>query len=352
MLFKFFSTRLIVFVLDFADTQIVKESFLEDINNILNSGEVPNLFAADELSKIEGLVRPLVKKAGLVETRETIMAYYVHLVRENLHIVLAFSPVGSALRNRCRMFPSLVNCCTIDWFNAWPEDALFSVSHYFFEEVKNDIGIEDYVNPLCGMAVKIHRSVEVSTMQYYTELKRHNYTTPTSYLELIRLYIEMLKQQKEVVSAKESRYRLGLQKLTETEVMVDGLQKELTEMQPILKQAQLDTNVLLENVAKDQKEADEQQKIVSKDVEAAKIVAKAVSTIKADCEADLAVAMPAYEASIKALNALDKKHIQELKSFSSPPPAVGLTLNGVCLLFGVKAVSTTCFWKRTFHYTW
>ena len=28
----------------FSDTQIVKELFLEDINNILNSGEVPNLY--------------------------------------------------------------------------------------------------------------------------------------------------------------------------------------------------------------------------------------------------------------------------------------------------------------------
>lgn len=26
------------------------------------------------------------------------------------------SPVGDAFRSRCRMFPSLVNCCTIDWF--------------------------------------------------------------------------------------------------------------------------------------------------------------------------------------------------------------------------------------------
>jgi len=146
----------------------------------------------------------------------------------------------------------------------------------------------------------------------------------------------MLREQKEVVFAKETRYRLGLQKLTETEVMVDGLKKQLTEMQPILEQAQLDTNVLLETVANDQKEADAQQTIVSKDVEAAKIVAQEVSTIAQDCEKDLAVAMPAYEASIKALNALDKKHIQELKSFSSPPPAVSLTLNGVCLLFGAK----------------
>ena len=32
----------------FSDTQLVKESFLEDINNLLNSGEIPNLFPADE----------------------------------------------------------------------------------------------------------------------------------------------------------------------------------------------------------------------------------------------------------------------------------------------------------------
>jgi len=32
----------------FSDTQIVRESFLEDINNLLNSGEIPNLFPPDE----------------------------------------------------------------------------------------------------------------------------------------------------------------------------------------------------------------------------------------------------------------------------------------------------------------
>ena len=34
---------------------------------------------------------------------------------QNLHVVLCFSPIGSAFRERLRQFPSLVNCCTIDW---------------------------------------------------------------------------------------------------------------------------------------------------------------------------------------------------------------------------------------------
>jgi len=38
------------------------------------------------------------------------------------------SPIGDALRVRCRKFPALVNCCTIDWFFSWPEEALMNVA--------------------------------------------------------------------------------------------------------------------------------------------------------------------------------------------------------------------------------
>eukprot|EP00400_MALV-I_sp_L67-5_P001083 gene1083-514_t len=43
----------------FSDTQIVEEGFLEDINNILNTGEVPNLFEATEAVELRDKVRPL-----------------------------------------------------------------------------------------------------------------------------------------------------------------------------------------------------------------------------------------------------------------------------------------------------
>ena len=41
------------------------------------------------------------------------------------------SPIGNAIRERIRNFPSLVNCCTIDWFTAWPEEALEAVASKF-----------------------------------------------------------------------------------------------------------------------------------------------------------------------------------------------------------------------------
>ena len=45
----------------FTDTQIKEEGFLEDVNNILNTGEIPNLFPADEKADVCELVRPGAK---------------------------------------------------------------------------------------------------------------------------------------------------------------------------------------------------------------------------------------------------------------------------------------------------
>ena len=86
---------------------------LEDVNNILNSGEAPNLMESEDMEKILTSVRPLAKAAGKPEGRDSIYAHFVQLVRENLHIALCMSPIGDAFRVRCRMFPSLINCCTV-----------------------------------------------------------------------------------------------------------------------------------------------------------------------------------------------------------------------------------------------
>jgi len=68
---------------------VEEEEFLEDINNILNSGEVPNLFEKDELEQVLGAVRPFAKEAGLSESdRDAVFQHFIsrleaHLVASN-----------------------------------------------------------------------------------------------------------------------------------------------------------------------------------------------------------------------------------------------------------------------------
>ena len=78
-------------------------------------------------------VRPLAAKRGL-ETPAELWAYFVERCRLQLHVVLCFSPGSDAFRERLRANPSLVNCCTIDWFHAWPADALEAVADKFLRE--------------------------------------------------------------------------------------------------------------------------------------------------------------------------------------------------------------------------
>ena len=42
----------------FNDTQIINEAMLEDINGILNSGDVPNLYAVEDMEAITTACKP------------------------------------------------------------------------------------------------------------------------------------------------------------------------------------------------------------------------------------------------------------------------------------------------------
>ena len=49
----------------FVDTQIINEQMLEDINNILNSGDVPNLYKEEDLDPIQKVGRLACIEKGI-----------------------------------------------------------------------------------------------------------------------------------------------------------------------------------------------------------------------------------------------------------------------------------------------
>lgn len=116
------------------DAQVSDEKFLVLINDLLASGEIPDLFPEDEYENIINGVRNEVKGAGIQDTRENCWKFFIDRVRRQLKVVLCFSPVGTTLRVRARKFPAVVSCTSIDWFHEWPYEALVSVSKRFLED--------------------------------------------------------------------------------------------------------------------------------------------------------------------------------------------------------------------------
>ena len=68
------------------DAQVPDEKFLVVINDLLASGEIPELFADDELENVINGVRNEVKGAGLQDTRENCWAFFIDRVRRQLKV--------------------------------------------------------------------------------------------------------------------------------------------------------------------------------------------------------------------------------------------------------------------------
>ncbi len=77
----------------FCDTQIVQEQFVEMVNNVLSSGDVPNMYKNEDMDAISNACRAACTKAGLQPTKANIFATYINVVKSNLHVILAFSYV-------------------------------------------------------------------------------------------------------------------------------------------------------------------------------------------------------------------------------------------------------------------
>lgn len=167
-------------------------------------------------------VRADAKKAGVQETQDALYAFFLERVRTNLHVVLCLSPIGDAFRERCRMFPGLVNCTTIDWFTRWPSDALFEVASKLLES--EDVGGDDTRTAICRVFVTAHESVTNMSEKMFEALKRQNYVTPTNYLEFVGGYRTLLKEKKAALTEKAGKLRGGLTKLDETAVQVGEMQ--------------------------------------------------------------------------------------------------------------------------------
>lgn len=245
------------------------------------------------------------------------------------------SPVGDLFRRRCRLFPSLVNNSTIDWFDDWPTEALLSIANKSLEtfEPSGNSGIVKNLPTVCN---NMHETVKYSTHTFYEQMKRYNYVTPKSFLDFLKLYVKTHEVQINKIKSNSDNISNGLQKLYETFDMVGEMKTKLKAMTPALLEKNEATSKLTASLTKEKASVDKVREIVLVEEAAAKIKASAAQEIAEDAQRDLTLAMPAMEAAMKALESLNKNDINELRVFNKPPKLVLTVMEAVCLLLGKK----------------
>mmetsp|Transcript_22072 Transcript_22072/g.16472 ORF Transcript_22072/g.16472 Transcript_22072/m.16472 type:complete len:124 (-) Transcript_22072:571-942(-) len=119
-------------------------------------------------------------------------------VRKNLHLALCFSPVGDAFRFRARKFPGIINCTSMDWFHEWPRNALIDVAQRFLSEM--DLQTDEIRDNIAEHMAEVHLSIGEQNVKFLEMERRHNYTTPTSFLELINFYKLLLDKKRDRIT--------------------------------------------------------------------------------------------------------------------------------------------------------
>ena len=302
------------------DSQITNERFLIYINDLLASGNIPDLFTNDEVDGIVNAVTNKVKALGQVPDKGNCWAFYINEIRRNLHVVLAFSPVGDAFRTRARKFPAIVNCTVIDWFQPWPHAALYSVGKRFMQDI--ELGSEPVRNCIESFLPFSFTQVNKMATRFRQVERRHVYTTPKSYLELLKLYGSLLGDKRTAAENSINRLANGLTKLRETAAAVTQIEIDLKVSLEEADQKKTVSEGIAEVVSKE-------KAIVEVETAKAQIQAKDVAKIAADVtekqrstEADLAAAEPMVEAAMAALDTLDKKDLGECKTMQKAPSGV------------------------------
>lgn len=236
------------------DAEVKKEEFLEYINMVLSTGEIPGLLAKDEKEVwLMDIRNDYVKEKGLGNVdppASDLMNYFVDRVRDNLHIVLCFSPVGQKFRDRARKFPALFNECTIDWFLPWPEEALVSVAEKFinkFSQLQTEQEIKQQLMKHMG---NVHLMVNEVCEIYYQKMRRQVYVTPKSYLSYLEAYRVLYINKLNELDISFQSYKIGLDKIKAATEQIRDMEVELGEEEKLLKAAQDNADKLLIDLGK------------------------------------------------------------------------------------------------------
>ena len=317
----------------FCDTQIINEQMLEDINNVLNSGDVPSLYKNEDFEGIYNVGKQECLRKNLPLNKMNMFSCYLQRVKGNIHVVVAMSPLGEIFRTRLRKFPSLVNCCTIDWFTEWPEEALLNVARGSIADT--DLNLAKDEESCVEMFKIMHQSVEVKSQKFLDELRRRNYVTPTSYLELLNMYKGILSERRKFFGDAKNRLEKGLNVLYEAAIEVANLREMLEKKKPDLQKTQIEVEKTKKIIEKESIEAAETKSIVAEEETIAAKQEEEVLTIKTDADNDLAVAIPALDAAVKKVKEINVNDFYELKAVTSPGVTIVQCFMIVCFMLNM-----------------
>ncbi|XP_054720078.1 dynein axonemal heavy chain 2-like [Uloborus diversus] len=251
-----------------SEEQIAENYFFEYLSLILSLENVTDFYRGDRDLRNDNYS----SNEDFMQRSEM----FVENVKQNFHLIISLNYSGVWYKKFFLKFPALFKNVTIDCFDEWPQEALETVAHYHLQKVLNE------------------------------------------------------KRKK--VEARLQRLSSGLMKINEAEDAVRKIAAETAEAREKLIVAERECDEALEDLQRKRSVAALKKEFIQEKKVEIERKERACQKIAVAAQEDLNAALPALEEARKALEALNKKDIGEIKSYSKPPVLVEIVLEAVMIL--------------------
>jgi len=359
------------------DTQFVNRQMLEDLNSLLSSGEIPNIYDPEELEDICNQVRENAFSAAGGQMKDDsddyLFSYFLSQIKKNLRVFVCVNPLSPAFRSTIRGFPALVNSTSIDWLDEWPQCALEEVARSKIsaldfcnirlkemtvkqkqmqqiqrqreaEERQDEEGSgpveeekEKSVDELLSeMCVCIHRCAIEGSEKMLAELKKRNDVTPANYLDLVIGFVELMAQQKSLLSRSCEKLEKGVSTLHNASESVNAMRVDLAKRKEEVALADAVCENLMEKIMKEQADLNLKREEVSKQRFRIEQRTTKMEAVENEAKRELERVQPELDKAVEAVNGIQANDIGELRNYTNPPPNVEMTLVAVMAVLNKK----------------
>ncbi|KAJ8297986.1 LOW QUALITY PROTEIN: hypothetical protein KUTeg_024517 [Tegillarca granosa] len=320
-------------VLLLEDHQIVEPQFLEMINSLLSSGEVPGLYTPEEL---EPILSPLRDMASEVGFRGTLINFFSARVKTNLHICLIMDCTNNKFTLNCESNPAFYKECAVQWMDGWSRDSMVKVPYMLLTKPPKIEGASIGQQKQHKRKLSGGEELLKSFLHIHESCAQNNLgATPRRYIAFLNAYQQIYNLKKQGIEKRQHHLQAGVAKLNEAKQLVDELKRKAAEESLLLAEKQTEADAALKEITNASDQKNEMEVLKGQVAEENKVLEKR----KRDIDRELAEVEPLVQAAKSAVGAIKTDSLTEIRSLRAPPDAIRDILEGVLRLMGILDTS-------------
>ncbi|CCW60917.1 unnamed protein product [Phytomonas sp. EM1] len=304
--------------------QIIDEFFLELLNSLVSSGEVPGLFTTEEMEIMYTSLREDAASDGYIGP---IASYFVDRLQRNLHVAFILDPCHELFLLRLQSNPDFIRACELLWMGTWSADITKTMCK---TQMKDQIALLDEDPAQKGFCLhremlSIHESVPNAT--------------PKDFEVFMKTYTKIMLSRRKSSHDNIIRLEAGLVKLRDAEDKVAGIKRDVSAKKSAVEAMQKEADEALNQIQKNIQSSQEQRDQASELREKLSEEQKSIEFNRKKSEEKLGNIKPLMEAARDAVSSIRTEQLNEMRSLKAPPEPIRDVLEGVLALLGVSDVS-------------